>query len=268
MPRRKNKPIVGAELKREWLRLTEEEGQSPPLIAKTAGYDVRTVRRAIETAKQEREMREARISVFRRASEDHYADLVNFTKQIDDILIEIKLSTSFLSQRKNRLWSALKQHLPRSPLWRATDKFDTLNNDIGNIRSLLIRELQKKVEGEISRLGSSRLNAEGIANAVVHQVIILEGEYVPELKITPMIVNREVQINFGAYNCGTVPENRADTAKEFITNLMTETSSKPESEKLRELISQRNKTVDVIREELATIQLRRILPGRCKYCPM
>ncbi len=48
------KPAVRPELRREWLRRNETEGESPPEIAKQDGYDVRTVRKQIEIERQER----------------------------------------------------------------------------------------------------------------------------------------------------------------------------------------------------------------------
>ncbi len=78
MRRRTKKPAVRPEVRRQWLRRFEEYGESPPEISKADGYDVRTVRKQIEYAREERELREARAMVLRNDLERHYSDLCEF----------------------------------------------------------------------------------------------------------------------------------------------------------------------------------------------
>ena len=84
MPKPKKKPSVQPELRREWLRQTDEEGKSVPQIATKSHYDVRTVRKAIQWARDDREKREARRIVYRQALEAHYADFVRFANNLDE----------------------------------------------------------------------------------------------------------------------------------------------------------------------------------------
>ena len=42
----------------------------------------------------------------------------------------------------------------------------------------------------------------------------------------------------------------------------------PEYEELRKTLSERAKVTAAISEELATIILKRVIPGHCKYCPV
>ena len=85
MRRRGKRPAAPPNTYREWLQRSER-GETPPEIAKADGYDVRTVRRNLELARQEREQREARSVVYSRALEDHYADLVVFAARLDSRL--------------------------------------------------------------------------------------------------------------------------------------------------------------------------------------
>jgi len=111
MTRRIKKPAVRPELRREWLRRNETEGESPPEIAKQDGYDVRTVRKQIEIERQERERREARSIVLRQALEKHYADICTFAQKLDS---HITGDTGSLSTIKSEpMWIALREHMPR-----------------------------------------------------------------------------------------------------------------------------------------------------------
>ena len=85
MPKAK-KPAVTPEKRRDWLRRFEIEGESPPTIAKNDEFDVRTVRKQIEVARHERDIREAKLSVLKEAMVDHYKDLCKF---VEDLRLEI-----------------------------------------------------------------------------------------------------------------------------------------------------------------------------------
>ena len=82
MAKRIKKPPIKPEVRRDWLRRNEENGESPPQIAAQDGYDVRTVRKQIDLAKQEREAREARIVVLRDAMQRHYDDLRKYAEEL------------------------------------------------------------------------------------------------------------------------------------------------------------------------------------------
>ena len=80
-PRRRRTP-VRTEQRREWLRRIEEGAELPPQIAISAGVDVRTVRKHIAMAKQEREVSEAKVLILRNAMELHYRDLQGYLGKI------------------------------------------------------------------------------------------------------------------------------------------------------------------------------------------
>ena len=82
MKKRTRKPPVRPEVARKWLKRYEEDGESPPQIAQSDGFDVRTVRKQLELMRHEREVREARQVVLRKALESHYADLCSFAENL------------------------------------------------------------------------------------------------------------------------------------------------------------------------------------------
>jgi hypothetical protein len=108
-------PAVQPEIRRQWLKRYEEDGESPPQISIKDGYDVRTVRKQTEFERQEREKREARFAVLRKALEDHYADLFGFAQKLESELVND--SARLTTLKDDPMWSALREHLPRAKMW-------------------------------------------------------------------------------------------------------------------------------------------------------
>jgi len=57
-------------------------------------------------------------------------------------------------------------------------------------------------------------------------------------------------------------------SKNFLTSLMTGVNQWPEYENMQRTLSETTRIISTIREELATIIWRRVVPGHCKYCPV
>ena len=49
---------------------------------------------------------------------------------------------------------------------------------------------------------------------------------------------------------------------------MAQVSEWPERQSMQKTLSELTGLTEEVREELATIVLRGVLPGRCKYCPI
>ena len=144
MTKRIKKPAVNPEMRREWLKRFEESGESPPQIAKADAYDVRTVRKVIEFERQERERREARSVVLRQALEGHYEDLCGFAKKIDSALADDGANLPTL--RNERLWSAVREHLPRSAMWKNLDRWQRLQGEIKQSEGGLEKRIKQLVK--------------------------------------------------------------------------------------------------------------------------
>lgn len=119
MNRHYKKPIVRPEQAREWLD-RYESGEALKTIAHHDRYDIRTVRRQISNAEGERDMRQARQTLLRSALEKHFNDI---TALAENILSRVKADMAFYpdSEESDLLLDGLKQHLPRSPLWKYLD---------------------------------------------------------------------------------------------------------------------------------------------------
>ena len=147
MAKRIKRPLVKPSERREWLRRLEEEGQSVSELAKIVGYDVRTVKKQLEMAHQERESREARFFVLRQALEKHYADMLSLAEKLDSERIQSSLPMGI---KNDRMWAALHEHLPRSPLWKLIDKMERLNDEERDIENRAEKRLWDEVRKENS----------------------------------------------------------------------------------------------------------------------
>jgi len=264
MPKPKNKPAVEPELAKQWLKRLEEDGETPPQIAEKDHYDVRTVRKQIEKVRQEREKREARLTVFRNALEEHHNDLVSFAGKIDEEVSRFSISSS---TKLGRLYRALRQHLPRSPLWKAIGRLDDMSGEVITLRRQLEEKLQVKVRAEIVGVEKTEIFPDSIAGAVILRLEIQKEELLPTLKRNP-IHEGKTEIRYGPWNCAIGPNVQIPAVEKFVSDLIAQASESPESANMRQLLDQRRKVIETIREELATIKLRRLVPGQCKYCPI
>jgi hypothetical protein len=234
-------------------------------------YDVRTIRKQIEEARQERESREARSFVVRQALEKHYADLLTLAEKLDSGIIQSSLPMGI---RDDRMWAALREHLPRSPLWKLFDKMERLNDEIRDIDKKAEQRLWDEIKNEdsfklVSQTGIAEIGLydKGLLGAMSYQ---LHSNIPGTLSdVTTSAKSQTVTtIYFAGGACADVHINQGDKAKEFITGLMAQVCQWPEYGELRKTLASRAKVTGEIREELAMLILKRIVPGHCKYCPV
>jgi hypothetical protein len=273
MGRRSRKPPVKPEVRRAWLRRYEEDGESPPQIATTDSFDVRTVRKQIELARQEREVKEARSTVLRNALERHYADLCGYAERLN---AQVLGQTAGWSHLDEHLRAALRQHLPRSPIWGYLNQRDSLQQ---GITQHLEEAGIKVVEGikSDSRL-SSELDADeagvvpGIIGALKFQIEQwTEGMSGLNLKndlISEPAEERFVNLRYGFSQMGKVKKEHVRVICKVLEDWESRLKQWEEYKKLEKSFIELRRVEKNLRDELAVITLRRIVPGRCKYCPL
>lgn len=269
MTKRIKKPLVKPAMQRDWLKRFEEEGQSAAEIAKADRYDVRTVRKQIELARQEREGREARFVVLRQALEKHYADLISFAEKLDSGMINSSLP---MELKSDRMWVALHEHLPRSPLWKMIDKIERLNDEVRDIQNRSEQRLREKVAKEspfalVSQPGEPGLFDKTLIGAMNYHLQANAPCALLELK-TSHISEALTGVHYGGWFCAAVPPDQVSKVEEFITGLMSQVCQWPEYEELKRTLAEWARIIEAAREELATIILRRVISGRCRYCPV
>ena len=272
MARPDRKLSVTPETRKKWLHRHEENGESAPQIAKRDIYDVRTVRKQLELARQEREMRETRLMVLREAAQAHYGDLC---KRAADIESALGGRGSGVIGTEDRMCVALRQHLPRVPLWKYVQQWNNLQQDVEQTRA----DLRTKYEEDLSKdqqltsaFASGKEDIPAMVDFFTKQTEFWSqggsGVDIAQVFKPESAGEGLVNLRLGGYNIGTVVESRVDAIKEALLGFRERLPSFPEFQRLAQLFEQLHILAPEIVEELAIITLRRVLPGRCKYCPI
>ena len=272
MAKRIKKPAVSPELRRQWLRRLEEEGESAPQIARADHYDVRTVRKQIELERQERERREARSTVLRSALEHHYADLCAFAQTL---ATEVTRTSGTLSTvRSEPLWSALREHMPRAPMWKNLDRWDSVQNEISQLQNRVEKQVEELVKarsawGFRETPGEIGVTRTFISLLATHFTLVARGLVgLPhDFRFEPVDDDR-VWVHLGRFFVGEVPRNQEAALKNWAIKLLDEVTTWQEEDDLRRLLADLERIVKALQDELSVITLRRVVPGRCKYCPV
>lgn len=274
MGKRIKKSTVKPEQRQDWLARSES-GESIPHIAAADGFDVRTVRKHIELAKQEREVTEARAAVLRNALEGHYADLRGFAERLL-ARIEGREGVQFL-EHDEYLQTALKQHLPRSPIWPNINKHDGLLKEVAELKD----KIKNRAENEASadnRLKQTLSPDEngvipGIIGALVFQADRWSQGY-KELNVDENLTSEPtekkgfVNLRYGLSHMGPVKQENIHIVREVLKDFESRVKQWDEFVDLEKAYTEEKRVKRNLKDELVVIILRRIVPGRCRFCPI
>jgi hypothetical protein len=117
-----------------------------------------------------------------------------------------------------------------------------------------------------SKIGEPGFYLDSLTGAIIRQSG-METPYQGGFATT-LVKEGMAEIHYGAYTFAVVPKDQAEETQKFLAALIDETSEWSEYEDARRTQADRHRVIEASREELATIILRRIVPGRCKYCPI
>jgi flagellar biosynthesis chaperone FliJ len=277
MARRTRKPPIRAEQRREWLKRLEEGGESPPQIAEKDHFDLRTVRKQIGIAKQEREEREAKVFILRNAMELHYSDMRQFLERLN---LKISGKDTVSEADDEFIEKALRQHIPRSPIWVYLKKMETLQSKSD--------EQIKQIQGLMERSANDDGRLNPLINAGLTEVVPvfaknLAAQVIPWLDgatelhlINNLRLNnapdglREFHINKDVI--GRTGREHADEYKGILFNVYNDMESmlkeSTDDHAFERTHGDIKSLITKLREELAILRLKRIVPGHCDYCPM
>lgn len=272
MPKRIKKPAVRPETRLEWLK-RYERGETPPQIAEADEFDVRTVRKHVELARLERDVRQARSEVLRNALEDHYRDLLETVRNIEK---QMSGEAMVSMEKEQPLIMGLRQHMPRSPLWENLRKWNRTLTELAELEGMTRNNIQRKIEADGRLNGIVSQGANGVIPAVidvlVHQVKEwshgLEGLKIDrDIHLEKATAGR-VRMRYGFSHFGELEENSVKIIKAVLIDFESGLQNWPEYIEMEKLYDKLGRLKTSIGERLTVILLRRIVPGKCKYCPL
>jgi hypothetical protein len=272
MTRRIKKPPVKPETRREWLDRVEK-GETPPQIAESDEFDVRTVRKHVELARLERDVQQARSAVLRDALESHYRDLMETARNIENqVFGEAQVSL----EKALPLMTGLRQHMPRSPLWGNLRSWDQTLTELTALQDMIRQKLVTSVkdDGRLNTIISRGAN--GVITAAVEVLLFQMQEWSrgrEGLKIDRDIHSGKASegkfiMRYGFSHFGEIEEGYIGTIKAVLVDFERDVKQWPEYPQLEKLYSKLARLKKGIGEVLTVVLLRRIVPGKCKYCPL
>jgi len=272
MPKRIKKPPVKPETRLEWLNRVEH-GETPPQISATDSFDVRTVRKHVELARLERDVHQARSSVLRDALESHHRDLLETVRNIEK---QMSGEATVSMEKEQPLMVGLRQHMPRSPLWGNLRKWNRVVTELAELQEIIRNNIQQEIEadGRLNGIVSNGANMviPAAVDVLIHQVkewacgregLKIDRDIHPE-----KTSEGRVRMRYGFSHFGEIEESRAETIKAVLIDFESRLKNRPEYLEMEKLYGKLGRLKTSIWERLTVILLRRIVPGKCKYCPL
>jgi hypothetical protein len=272
MAKRTKKPPVKPEKRREWLNRVEK-GETPPQIAESDQFDVRTVRKHVELARLERDVQQARSAVLRDALESHYRDLMETTRNIEgQVFAEALVSL----EKDQPLMTGLRQHMPRSPLWGNLKSWNQTLTELTTLKDTIRQKLVASIKDDRKLNAIVSRGASGIITAIAEVLLFQMQEWSrgrEGLEIDCDIHLEKaseglVSMRYGFSHFGEIGESDAKTIKAVLIDLESGLKKRSEYLEMEKLYSRLARLKKGISEVLTVVLLRRIVPGRCKYCPL
>lgn len=272
MANKRRRKVVSPGLRREWLRRFEN-GESVPHIADSDYWDVRTVRKQLDLARQEREVAEARHGVLRQALQDHYTDLCSFAEKIDAGVAKEFEPLCFFDWDA-RMLRALQQHLPKSRIWKLLGEWEDflkqLESHVGQIRKQIVSVAEDRLPFKLASAEGELDATKGFIQSLVSHFLGLARGW-KGLEGVPYVSSRaeggQVRVEHRPF-AWVVPEGVAAHVEQTHSDLKVEGLKWEEYERLKSCSQRLIQVRDELRDELAVLILRRVLPGRCVYCPL
>ena len=272
MTRRIKKPPVKPETRREWLDRIEK-GETPPQIAESDQFDVRTVRKHIELARLERDVQQARSAVLRDALESHYRDLIEMTRNIES---QVFAEASVSLEKDQPLMAGLRQHMPRSPLWGNLRIWNQTLTELTALQDMIRQKLVASIKDDGRLKAIVSRGASGVVTAAA-DVLLFQMQAWSRgregLKIDRDIHSEKAPegrfiMRYGFSHFEEIEESHVETIKAVLIDIESKLKNWPEYLEMEKLYSKLARLKKGIGEVLTVVLLRRIVPGKCKYCPL
>jgi hypothetical protein len=194
----------------------------------------------------------------------------------DKYITEFGESVSPAVPYEQQLGIALRQHLPRSPIWGLLNQ----NARLHAAKPELTKELGKKIEQDIA--SDSRLLTEltGEENGVIPGLIAALTAQAQQwvqgwasLNVENNLISKPaengfVDLSYGVYNMGKVRKEHVELVRGAIIDWTARVKQWEEYRGLEKTLRDLQRVAKNLRDEIAVIALRRVVPGRCRYCPL
>lgn len=259
--------------RRRWLE-DLEKGRGITEISRAADRDIRVVKRHIEIAREERELAQARHDFIRSRLELHQDDLLKEAHRIREVLDSRRVQTlQPKTAREQKLHKAFHEHTRRFPVGEMLAEWESAVGDYIDSRDGIRRELEAQEAKLVSTLTSNfpanvapyDWTAEVVAD---YESNLLKGTTLTDAYTKlPAPDGPQCNILWGRTVLARDPfdETLYPTIEETHGKLRAQADKSfralhPLGEKVKALASR-------IVDDLDVFALKRLVSGRCRYCP-
>ena len=221
----------------------------------------------------ERDVQQARSSVLRDALESHYRDLLETVRNIEK---QMSGEATVSMEKEQPLMVGLRQHMPRSPLWENLRRWNRVVTKLAELQEVIRNNIQQEIEADGRLNGIVSQGANGVipaaADVLVHQVKewarSIEGLKIDRDIHSEKTSEGRVRMRYAFSHFGEIEESCVETIKAVIIDFESGLKNRPEYLEMEKLYGKLGRLKASIWERLTVILLRRIVPGKCKYCPL
>lgn len=254
--------------RRRWLEELEG-GEGITKISRVAGRDIRVVKRHIDIACEEREIAKTRSDFLLNRLEEHQQDLLGEVQRLRQHFKENPSRTLTAGDGLlQKIHQALKQHTSRLPLWQLiesqskavseyTEADDSVRSQLAGTEAELVSHFPKQVT---------------IIPWSTQLVLALKEE-IP-LKSPTRRYDKNVDTDGYCLPCwsgGALVKSRIPKAS--LASLLKAHGTLLDRAEQHESLFRRHRQhlrelAGLIMDELDVFVLKRMVPGRCRYCPV
>jgi hypothetical protein len=267
---RGHKPEISPKERLQWLEKLED-GQGITSICKEAGRDIRIVKRNIDLAREERQTARVRQDFLLGKLELHQQDLLCEVRRLKDLLKCFPPQGVVLDEALQRkVHEALLEHINRLALKGLFNSWDTLSQEFGTMLDTVKSEISMK-ENEI-KFAIPKLQTLDWSASIFEA---LETEPTPGGTIFMKLkhyeysrVNEQYHPYWGATMLTPNPLGKADANLVIKAHQeLVEYSSKylPSFDQWRGRFKELS---EQIVDELDVFIVKRMVPSKCRYCPI
>ena len=276
------KKAVSAAIRKEWLKRHDEGGESAAAIAREDNFDARTVRKGIEWARREQEVLSVRHTVLSTALSEHYHDLIDHAQRLDNVLAKETPKSISGDVLDHPMHEALKEHLPGAPLWKNLSEWIELVARYEQVTSELEESIKAGFKGFEYDFRKSRndkgLEEKSLPYSIIKAISLLAQD--PQnrwggVRFRQVAGESPKQMSMGLYEVSrgdyllaSLPLEEVDKFKSDYFRVLDQMDESEKAYNLRAAVRDIGSLTPVLRKELALIIWRKIVPGRCKFCPV
>ncbi|HEY4711600.1 MAG TPA: hypothetical protein VIH69_02815 [Dehalococcoidia bacterium] len=270
MPKKKGANSIQPEQRLKWLKRFED-GESVFKIATDANVDHRTVNKHIKLARSEKELIDERGRVMRNALTQHFSDMLSI---IDIILALLDTGEPVeLSGDDEFIQDALRQHIPRSTIWPLLGNWNSYVNDFTSLKAEIREKLEKTVSSEVTLAALNENKSGELFRRMMSALKADEknhGRPEQDIKFTAKaeIANLLHVLSTVFTVFAILDERELAVAQTALSKIQGEMEAWDEFTTLE---NQYHKLADVrtkLKEALRILKWKRVVPGRCRICPM